>query len=68
MATSLTDGDSVYILPAVAGGAELTNEDLQRYSRQIMLEEIGFAGMEKLRDAKICVLELAELEILLQLN
>ncbi len=55
MSTSLKDGDSLYILPAVAGGAELTNEDMQRYSRQIMLEEIGFAGMEKLRRAKICV-------------
>jgi len=55
MSTSLKDGDSLYILPAVAGGAELTNEDMQRYSRQIMLEEIGFVGMEKLRRAKICV-------------
>jgi len=53
--TSLTDGDSIYILPAVAGGAELTNEDLRRYSRQIMLEEIGFVGMEKLRNAKVCI-------------
>lgn len=55
MSTLLKDGDSLYILPAVAGGAELTNEDMQRYSRQIMLEEIGFVGMEKLRSAKICV-------------
>ena len=55
MSTLLKDGDSLYILPAVAGGAELTNEDMQRYSRQIMLEEIGFVGMEKLRNAKICV-------------
>src|ERR1044071_3898303 len=63
MVTSLKEGDSVYILPAVAGGAsetkieriELTNQDLQRYSRQIMLEEIGFIGMEKLRNSKVCV-------------
>ncbi|MGB6671659.1 MAG: ThiF family adenylyltransferase [Candidatus Nitrosopolaris sp.] len=55
MSTPLKDGDSLYILPAVAGGAELTNEDMQRYSRQIMLEEIGFVGMGKLRDAKVCV-------------
>jgi molybdopterin/thiamine biosynthesis adenylyltransferase/molybdopterin converting factor small subunit len=55
MTMSLHDGDSVTILPAVAGGADLTNQDMQRYSRQIMLEEIGFIGMEKLRDAKICV-------------
>jgi molybdopterin/thiamine biosynthesis adenylyltransferase/molybdopterin converting factor small subunit len=55
MASQLKDGDSVYILPAVAGGAELTSEDMQRYSRQLMLEEIGFEGMEKLRSAKVCV-------------
>jgi len=55
MSTLLKDGDSLYILPAVAGGAELTNEDMQRFSRQIMLEEIVFVGMEKLRDAKVCV-------------
>ncbi|MFL6349575.1 MAG: ThiF family adenylyltransferase [Nitrososphaeraceae archaeon] len=55
MSTSLTEGDSVYILPAVAGGADLTADDFQRYSRQLMLEEIGFTGMEKLRNAKVCV-------------
>src|SRR5919109_2862754 len=55
MTMSLNDGDSIYILPAVAGGAELTTNDMQRYSRQIMLEEIGFIGMEKLRSAKVCV-------------
>jgi bacteriocin biosynthesis cyclodehydratase domain-containing protein len=55
MTMQLKNGDSVYILPAVAGGAELTSEELQRYSRQVMLEEIGFEGMEKLRSAKVCV-------------
>lgn len=55
MTTQLKDGDSVYILPAVAGGAELTSEEMQRYSRQVMLEEIGFEGMEKIRSAKVCV-------------
>ncbi len=55
MSALLNDGDSLYILPAVAGGADLTNEDTQRYSRQIMLDEIGFIGMEKLRSSIICV-------------
>lgn len=41
---SLKDGDEVYILPAVAGGSELSSQDLDRYSRQIMLEEIGYQG------------------------
>jgi len=55
MNSLLNDGDSVYILPAVAGGAEITSQDMVRYSRQIMLEEIGYVGMEKLKDVKICV-------------
>src|SRR3989338_2027355 len=53
--TSLKDGDEIYILPAVAGGSELSAKDLDRYSRQIMLEEIGYQGQLKLRNAKVCV-------------
>lgn len=60
MATALNKDDTIYILPAVAGGGEeedeqLSAEEMQRYSRQIMLEEIGFTGMEKLRKATVCV-------------
>jgi adenylyltransferase/sulfurtransferase len=55
METALKDGDEIYILPAVAGGAELSSKDLDRYSRQIMLEEIGYQGQLKLRAAKVCV-------------
>jgi molybdopterin-synthase adenylyltransferase len=56
MTGSLEDGDSIHILPAVAGGAELSREDMQRYSRQIMLDEIGFVGMERLRNAHVSVI------------
>ncbi|RDJ31690.1 MAG: 4-methyl-5(B-hydroxyethyl)-thiazole monophosphate biosynthesis protein [Crenarchaeota archaeon] len=55
MNTTLKDGDEIYILPAVAGGSELSNEDLDRYSRQVMLEEIGYQGQIKLCNAKVCV-------------
>ncbi len=55
MQTALKDGDEVYILPAVAGGSELSNKDLERYSRQVMLEEIGYEGQLKLKNAKVCV-------------
>ena len=55
METTLKDGDEIYILPAVAGGSELSNKDLDRYSRQIMLEEIGYQGQLKLKDAKVCI-------------
>jgi adenylyltransferase/sulfurtransferase len=56
MGTSLSDGDEVYILPAVAGGSdELSSKELDRFSRQVMLEEIGYQGQLKLKNAKICV-------------
>ena len=55
MQASLKDGDEIYILPAVAGGSELSSKDLERYSRQVMLEEIGYEGQLKLKNAKVCV-------------
>jgi len=56
MSTTLNDGDEVYILPAVAGGStELSAKELDRFSRQVMLEEIGYTGQLKLKNAKICV-------------
>ena len=61
--TGLKDGDEVYILPAVAGGAsgtgegvsDLSEKELDRYSRQIMLEEIGYQGQLKLKQSRVCV-------------
>ena len=54
--TVLQDGDEVYILPAVAGGSEeLSTKELDRFSRQVMLEEIGYNGQLKLKNAKVCV-------------
>ena len=61
--TSLSDGDEINILPAVAGGSngtgeevsDLSEKELDRYSRQIMLEEIGYQGQLKLKQAKVCV-------------
>jgi len=56
METPLKDGDEVYILPAVAGGSEeLSPKELDRFSRQIMLEEIGYQGQLKLKNSKVCV-------------
>jgi len=61
--TILSDGDEVSILPAVAGGSsgtggevsDLSEKELDRYSRQIMLEEIGYQGQLKLKQANVCV-------------
>ncbi len=56
MEMGLNDGDEIYILPAVAGGSQdLSGRDLDRFSRQIMLEEIGYEGQLRLKNAKICV-------------
>ena len=56
MEASISDGDEVYILPAVAGGsADLSERELQRYSRQVALEDIGYDGQLRLRAATICV-------------
>jgi adenylyltransferase/sulfurtransferase len=56
METSLNDGDEVYILPAVAGGSDdLSKKELDKFSRQVMLEEIGYQGQLKLKNCKICV-------------
>ena len=56
METVLKDGDEIYILPAVAGGSEeLSSKDLDRFSRQVMLEEIGYQGQLKLKNSKVCV-------------
>jgi len=53
---SLNDGDEIYILPAVAGGSDdLSAKELDRYSRQVMLEEMGYEGQLKLKNAKVCV-------------
>jgi len=61
--TALSDGDDISILPAVAGGSsetggqvsDLSEKELDRYSRQVMLEEIGYQGQLKLKQAKVCV-------------
>jgi adenylyltransferase/sulfurtransferase len=61
--TILSDGDEVSILPAVAGGSSgtegegsnLSEKELDRYSRQVMLEEIGYQGQLKLKQASVCV-------------
>ncbi|WP_461256539.1 molybdopterin-synthase adenylyltransferase MoeB [Treponema sp. R80B11-R83G3] len=49
------------IVPAIAGGsdgghaAELTNEEIARYSRHLLLPEIGVEGQKKLKAAKVLI-------------
>ena len=64
-ATSLKAGDVVSIVPSVAGGApvatpdtvpELTNAEVQRYSRHLILPEVGPDGQRRLKAGRVlCV-------------
>ena len=66
--TTLSDGDEVSILPAVAGGSngtgegvsDLSEKELDRYSRQVMLEEIGYQGQLKLKQLRFVLLVSAD--------
>ncbi|SDF42749.1 molybdopterin-synthase adenylyltransferase MoeB [Terriglobus roseus] len=67
--TTLNAGDEISIIPSIAGGAPaiaeeaiaeelptLTNEEIARYSRHLILPEVGMDGQRKLKAAKVlCV-------------
>ena len=54
--TVLAESDELYLLPAVAGGSdELSLRDLDRYSRQVMLDSIGYEGQTKLCNKRVCI-------------
>ena len=54
-ATPLKDGDEVAVIPAIAGGQDLTPAQMERYSRQIMIPQVGPAGQRKLLDARVLI-------------
>jgi sulfur-carrier protein adenylyltransferase/sulfurtransferase len=62
--TPVKAGDTVSIIPSVAGGApttteapaalpELTRDEIKRYSRHLILPEVGLDGQRKLKAAKV---------------
>jgi len=68
--TALKAGDVISIVPSVAGGAPvsappesaaaelptLTNDEIQRYSRHLILPEVGVEGQRKLKAGRVlCV-------------
>jgi adenylyltransferase/sulfurtransferase len=58
--TPVPDNGEVMVVPAIAGGSDepgmtLTNEEIARYSRHLLLPEIGVAGQEKLKAAKVLI-------------
>ena len=54
-ATPLKDGDEVAVIPAIAGGQVLTPEQVLRYSRHIVMPQVGPIGQRKLLAAKVLV-------------
>lgn len=53
--TPLKEGDQVAIILAMAGGSNLTPEQVERYSRHILLPEVGGKGQEKLLNSKVLI-------------
>ena len=63
--TPVADGDQVAVIPALAGGADdgaqpaasvaLTPEEAMRYSRHIIMGQVGSIGQRKLRNAKVLI-------------
>lgn len=55
LSTPLKDGDVIAIFPPVSGGGSLTPEELERYSRQILIRGFGEEGQQKLKNAHVLV-------------
>ncbi len=57
-ATALGADDTISIVPSIAGGSgedlpELSNEEIMRYSRHLILPEVGLEGQRRLKGAKV---------------
>ena len=73
--TQLKDGDTVLILPAIAGGApvesvisqdrrkeaKLDDTEIERFSKHLMLREIGVKGQKNIKAAKVLICGLGAL-------
>src|ERR1700722_2377533 len=63
-ATTLKDGDTVSIVPSIAGGSAgiaappvtLSKEEILRYSRHLIMPEVGMEGQLKLKSAKVALI------------
>jgi molybdopterin/thiamine biosynthesis adenylyltransferase/rhodanese-related sulfurtransferase/molybdopterin converting factor small subunit len=61
--TKLEGNETLSIVPSIAGGATgmaevaetLSNEEIARYSRHLILPEVGMAGQVKLKQAKVAM-------------
>jgi sulfur-carrier protein adenylyltransferase/sulfurtransferase len=61
--TTVSDGDALSIIPSIAGGVSappatadgvtLSNEEIRRYSRHLIMPEVGMEGQKKLKAARV---------------
>src|SRR6202050_2684741 len=63
--TPVRDGDTISLVPSIAGGsavaappeeATLTKEEILRYSRHLIIPEVGIEGQQKLQAAKVLLI------------
>src|SRR5215204_7827797 len=65
--TPVKDGDQIMIVPSIAGGAviesevghalpELSNEEILRYSRHLIMPEVGMQGQRRLKAASVLMI------------
>src|SRR5690242_13621315 len=63
--TKLEGSETLSIVPSIAGGAidlaeaetaALSNDEIARYSRHLILPEVGMGGQQKLKQAKIAMI------------
>src|SRR4051812_36000101 len=64
-ATPTKDGDTISLVPSIAGGstlaappaeAALSNDEILRYSRHLIIPEVGIEGQQKLKAAKVLLI------------
>src|SRR3954453_21994950 len=64
-ATPVKDGDTISIVPSIAGGsaldtlappATLSKDEILRYSRHLIMPEVGMEGQLKLKSAKVLLI------------
>src|SRR5438309_12081126 len=51
----MTDSNKIAVIPAISGGQELTPQQLESYSRHIIMPQVGPVGQRKLMETKVLI-------------